>query len=220
MSALIEDLPAVLDFVKRTEAIGILSTGAKVVDYTGGLYNVSGSTHDPKAVKEHRGRAWKALLIEYGINAASECYVTGDVPAGTSHPIFRVGGQMTPNEDGTVTNGICYLMPLCGWHNSTSKNGVLFKHEHTKMLRLTGYLEGELEVTFKMRLPSADPYAMLFQADGEWKFQNLSEKQLANVGKAALTKSLSTQPDHYVLFKRVREEKTHYALEDVKLLGA
>jgi hypothetical protein len=79
VSAPNEDLSAVLDFVKRTEAIGILSTGAKVVDYKGGLYNVSGSTHDPKAVNEHRGRAWKALLIEYGIRAESECYVSGEV---------------------------------------------------------------------------------------------------------------------------------------------
>ncbi|PWF48251.1 hypothetical protein [Massilia glaciei] len=47
----LERFTTVLDFVKRNQAIGILSTGATVVDYKPGLYNVSGSTDDAKEIR-------------------------------------------------------------------------------------------------------------------------------------------------------------------------
>jgi hypothetical protein len=130
----------VRSFISQYADKKLFSTGATLVDFTGVLYNVSGSTKDPKAVRDHKGAAWKKLLMEKSpAFAEAPCYVTHP-PANqnSSHPDFSVGGHMTPNKSGKVEQGgVTYLMPLCKWHNSTSKNGIPFKHIRTKMLRLT-----------------------------------------------------------------------------------
>lgn len=209
-----------LDFVERNKGIEIQSTGATVVNYVPGLYNVSGSTEDPAAVPGHMGRSWKRLLIEKGISDTSECYATGPLANdGSSHPKFSVGGHMTPNADGSVSNGLSYLMPLCSWHNSTSNNGKLFSHTHTSMLKLTGYMQGELAVTFQLRLPSADPYALLFYSEGGWEYRNLSDEQAANIASESLMKSMKGPEENYVLFKREQGNMTLHYIEAVNLPG-
>ncbi len=45
-------------------------------------------------------------------------------------------------------------MPLCKWNNSTKRDCIAFKHTKSDVLELTGYMEGELLVTFMLRLPS------------------------------------------------------------------
>ncbi len=92
------------------------------------------------------------------------CYVTNPGGEG-SHPNFCVGGHMTIHADGGVVDNTCYLMPLCSWHNNTARDGVAFDHAETRMLQLTGYDPGELRVTFELRLPSNQPYAVLFYHD-------------------------------------------------------
>lgn len=76
MKKQIEGLDRVLAFVERYRDMAITSTGAKVVNFSGGLYNVKGSTPDPKRVPGQENEAWKQLLISYGIDA--NCYVTSD----------------------------------------------------------------------------------------------------------------------------------------------
>lgn len=155
----------------------ITSTGAVTVNFSGGLYNVKGSTPDPKKVPNHEGVAWKQLLIDYGISAANPCYVTNPGAEG-SHPDFSVGGHMTTSYDGNVpTGGSCYLMPLCYWHNSKSRDEVLFYHVRTAMLLLTGYMQGELAATFHLRLPCSEPFGLLYNIDGGWRHHNFATKE-------------------------------------------
>jgi hypothetical protein len=198
---------AIMNFVRSVGTIGVESTGATVVTFTSGLYNVSGSTNDPTHVPGNYGTAWKQLLINYGINGG--CYVTHPLPTTkTSHPDFSVGGHMTTNQNGMVpTGGICYLMPLCYWHNSTSKNGILFNHANTKMLQLTGYMQGELALTFQVRLPSSEPFALLFSKDGAWNYRDISQSE----AESFVSDPSVIGTDHYVLIERVRGERTlHY----------
>lgn len=202
---------AMMEFVRSVGTRGIESTGATRVNYTGGLYNVSGSTDDPKHVPNNNGVAWKQLLINYGING--QCYVTNANPGG-SHPDFSVGGHMTPNQNGVVaTGGVCYLMPLCHWHNSTSRNGVLFSHTNSNMLRLSGYMQGELALTFQIRLPSSEPFALLCKKDGEWSYRDLSQAEAKSFD--ALPSAIRSE--HYILIERVRGEETLHYIRDQNL---
>jgi hypothetical protein len=196
---------AIMNFVRSVGTSGVESTGATVVTYTAGLYNVSGSTNDPKHVPNNNGTTWKQLLINYGINGG--CYVTNANPGGT-HPAFSVGGHMTPNQNGVVAaGGICYLMPLCSWHNSTSQNGILFNLASTSILRLTGYMQGELALTFQVRLPSSEPFALLFSKDGAWNYRDVSQSE----AESFVSEPSAIGADHYVLIERVRGERTlHY----------
>src|SRR5690606_12242697 len=130
----LELVSALVNFLKQAGDQVIESTSAKVTTYSGVLYNVEGSTSDPKIGK----KGWKELLIAEGISGPN-CYVTNPNPSGT-HPDFSVGGHMTVNPDGSVpTGGTCYLMPLCWFHNNASKDGIAYSHTQTSMLLLSGY---------------------------------------------------------------------------------
>jgi len=211
------EMKKVLDFIKRYKDIGVESTGAEVVYFSDGLYNVDGSTHDPKKIPDHEGDNWKPLLISYGID--SNCYVTNSGAEG-SHPNFSVGGHMTTNSDGSVkTGGICYLMPLCHWHNSTSKNKILFNHTETKMLKLSGYNQADLAATFQLRLPSKEPYAILYYSEESWQYQDLTEEQAMNKRTDFLPKINSEEEVKYVLFERVNKAQTLHYIREVNLPG-
>ena len=123
---------------------------------------------------------------------------------------------MTKNSSGTVpTGGSCYLMPLCYWHNSTGLNGVAFTiKKNTKMLKLSGYMQGELALTFKVRLPSALPFALIYNKDGIWDYQDLTADQAEN-----LTSEIQTaQASQHILIERVQgEDRTTYAVRSHNL---
>ena len=130
-------------FVERWGDAELYSTGADLVNFSGPLYNVDGSSPDPKL----NGESWKGLLLDRGIN--TPCYVANETPDGNSHPRFSVGGHMTPNPDGQVATGAdSYLMPLCSWHNSKARDGVPFTLNRTWMLKLSGFLQSEIAATF------------------------------------------------------------------------
>jgi hypothetical protein len=138
------------------------STSCEVVIFEGILYNVKGSSDDPRL-----GGSWKQLLMNYGIRGS--CYVSAPLPkVGESHhPDFAVGGHMTPNPRGRVeTGGICYLMPLCHWHNNTSRNGTPFQHRNNRMLMLHGYMKGEFFGSFISRL-NDDSAGTLISIEGD-----------------------------------------------------
>lgn len=200
----IKNLLAIQAFVKTLKQSRLKSTGAEVVYFSEDLYNVDGSSNDPKKIPGHTGESWKALLISYGINA--NCYVT-NVGAEGSHPNFSVGGHMTTSSDGKVADGgICYLMPLCYWHNNKARDGVRFTHTATKMLKLSGYNLGELGVTFQLRLPSEAPFAVLYYDENEWKFKNISKEEANNLSKNVFeTLSPSKKTPHYVLIERKKD---------------
>lgn len=218
MKTAIPGLQKVVAFVKRHQSRGIESTGASVAYMSGTMYNVSNSTDDPKKIPGCEGMRWKPLLIKYGID--DDCYVV-DPHAGGTHPQFNVGGHVTPNADGVVApGGICYLMPMCSWHNHYSRDGVPFQHVNTKMLKLTGYDLGELAATFQLRLPSPEPFALLYYANCDWHTIDLTAEQAAHVERF-VHQFTGQEEAHYVLFERVRggEKVLHY-IRDVSLPSA
>ncbi len=209
-----ETLTRLLD---QWKTIGIESTGATVVNYSGTLYNVEGSTSDPHI----GGETWKQLLISHGING--NCYVTSPLPTttGTSHPGFNVGGHMTPNSSGDVaTGGTCYLMPLCSWHNSTARDGQAFSHTETEMLQLSGYMQGEIAVSFVARLPSDKPYSIIYLSSGRWHTENLSESQVQSLRSEGFSvDTLGVEMDGHILLKRnILNGGSVLSLEDIRLI--
>lgn len=197
------DTEYIRSYLEKFGDMRLLSTGAEVVDIDEPLFNVSGSTGDPIP---NGASSWKQLLIEEADLAGSSCYVTNDTPNGNSHPGFNVGGHMTLNEDGNVEiGGICYLMPLCSFHNSTSQNGIAFDHNETKMLKLTGYQQDEPFALFSLRLPSPEPFGLLYldEADETWKHSNLSRDSAEDVDlKFFGRRTKAKQCKHRVLFER------------------
>lgn len=167
------------------------SAGARLVDYAGPLYNVTGSTGDP----DIDGQGWKRLLIARGIDAAAPCYVTDPKAVGGSHPGFNLGGHMTPNPDGRVAGGgICYLMPLCHGHNSTAMNGRPFTLARTRMLELSGFMLDDLALTFEARMIAA-PYVRIDKAGDAWRVS------AAKTPKAE-AHSPGTDPKYYLEFRQ------------------
>jgi len=200
------------------ESRRLLSTGAEVVDFSGDLYNVTGSTNDPAAIPRHTDEAWKRLLISMaGLASDTSCYVTNVLATrGSSHPKFSVGGHMTTDPDGTVgEGGSCYLMPLCKWHNSTARDGQRFEHSKTRMLKLTGYMQGELAATFALRQPSHEPFALLMfdPTDKQWKYKNLSKHDLHS-GESPSVNRDQVANNLTVLFERSTSGKPHLLVKE------
>jgi hypothetical protein len=206
---------ALAEFFSRYSGIHIESTSATPVNFGGILYNVDGSTWDPKI----NGVTWKQLLINYGIN--SNCYVTHPLPGGgTSHPQFSVGGHMTVNQNGSVpTGGSCYLMPLCYWHNSTSNNGVPFQHANTIMLQLSGYMQGELAATFLARMPGDAPLRIVGADGALLTIQPADEAVLSTMKTAAVGEEPEISlPPHYIVFRKVEEAgRTRFVIDQAFL---
>lgn len=194
-------------FIKRYGAIGLYSTGAEPVDISDELYNVHESTDDPKSVDDHIGKAWKALFNRILDIQDPSCYVTHPLPEGdSSHPDFSVGGHMTTNSSGIVRlGGVTYLMPLCYWHNSTSRDGTAFHHTETRMLKLTGFMKGDTALTFSMRMPTEETYSLLyFDSDKqEWSYRKLStDGHLRFQKKQTLFMTTGVEDNEFALFER------------------
>ena len=199
-------------FVEQYKSVKLLSTRAEVVDYHGTLYNITGSSDDP----EIDGATWKRLLIKHGIDGA--CFVKVTDPQG-SHPQFDVGGHMTPNSDGKVAYGeTCYLMPLCKWHNSTSRNGQAFALTQSRILKLYGYMQGELSLTFMARMPSEAPFSLIYETEGAWHTRPLSDAGGEHSAKAMFKEDDQPAPTRHVLLRRVEHEgEIRFLLEDAQL---
>lgn len=194
-------------FINRYDGMTLLSTGAEVVDFTGALYNVTGSTKDPKAVDGHKGTSWKKLLNEFEDFSEATCYVTDPMPDDTSnHPEFSVGGHMTPNSSGNVESGeVTYLMPLCKWHNSTARDGIAFNHDETRMLKLTGFMEGDSAITFALRHANEHIYTLLYrdQSSTNWAYRELSsEEGHTMLQQSLMPMSARISSQDYALFER------------------
>lgn len=191
------------------------STSATVVQYPGTLYNVDGSTDDPKI----DGVTWKQLLIDNGING--NCYVTSPLPTDdSSHPSFNVGGHMTPNSDGSVAiGGICYLMPLCSWHNSKQRDGVPFAHTETTMLQLSGYMQAEPAATFLARQPGDAPYTMVGADGTQLTVHPIGKAQVAALKTARpLAAGEMSGPAHYLIFRQVHDgDAIRYVIDHASL---
>ncbi len=202
------------NFLTRVGPIELYSTASQLVTYTGVLFNVDGSSDDPQI----NGQSWKELLIANGINAP--CYVANETPSGTSHPAFSVGGHMTPNSDGQVAVGAdSYLMPLCSWHNNKARDGVPFRLERTLMLKLSGFMQGDLAATFMARLPSEDRHTIVYTGGETLQSQDLSDPQANAAEKGELSDDvLSCEPQDFILLKRVeRAGQTRYVVRSTSL---
>lgn len=205
---------AIANFVHAYKGQFIQSTSAVVVNYSGVVYNVEGSTGDPKI----NGASWKGLLQANGINGP--CYVTAPAAGGHTHDQFNVGGHMTLNADGSVlVGGSCLLMPLCSGHNSTSMNRTPFQHQATTMLQLNGYMQMDIALTFMARMDENIETSMIYKGvDQSWNLagtkhaaQNIKTLNLDAVGS-------SQAPEQYVTFHRVIENgKTGFRIGEVTL---
>lgn len=164
-----EALGQLAAFAARAAMIDLFSTSARVVTLADPLYNVSGSSDDPQI----DGKSWKELLKHYGISG--DCFADTPVPPeGKTHPLFQVGGHMTLHADGSVPfGGTSYLMPLCKWHNSTSRNGIPFSHAQTRLVELSGYMEGEPAATFLARMSASTPLALVYLGDNGLTYRNV-----------------------------------------------
>lgn len=180
----------------------IQSTRAQIVDFKDDLYNVTGSTPDPKAIPGFKGYSWTALLKSYPEFSGCNCYVTSPlVGANSSHPGFDVGGHMTPNSDGIVDKGaVSYLMPLCKWHNNPTRNGIAFKHTKTKMLELSGFMQGDVPLTFALRLDDTPKLLFLEPNSKRWDFKMLGVGN-KGINKSSI-KSALLDSQEYALFER------------------
>lgn len=212
------DLDRVSNLIKRWEGITIQSTGARVTEYSGVLYNVSGSTDDPKSISGLIDSSWLGVLRNYGIKDEA-CYVTSPLPEknkGKSHPLDIVGGHMTEIKSGKVPYGShSYLMPLCKWHNNPARNTLPFEHEKTTMVKLTGYMQGELAQSFLLRMPSEIPMAMLYYNDlqKQWKHVNLSNDEV----KKFESDISSSHIGAHVLFEREHVDTGTLKIKEVNL---
>lgn len=161
------------------------STDFEVLNYSGTLFNVSGSTGDPLAIPGYS--SWKNLLVEAADLESARCYVSNlAAPDDTSHDNFSVGGHMTVNEDGSVEiGGISYLMPLCYWHNSTSRDGQPFEVDDRELIRLYGYMQAETFATFAARLPPRDDklFSLVYKnvKEGVWAYSDLTASEASDV---------------------------------------
>lgn len=182
----------------------IQSTRSRIVDYPDDLYNVTGSTPDPKAIPGFKGYSWTRLLKSYPEFYECSCYVTNTIIGiAPSHPRFDVGGHMTPNRSGIVDEGgVSYLMPLCKWHNNPARNGVPFKHTKTKMLELSGFMQGDVALTFAMRLNGTPKLLYLDPNSKRWHFKELSSKSNNRIDVSIRLKSSLSSSEEYAIFER------------------
>lgn len=210
------NLELIREFIAKLKSDGLGTTGATVKTITADLYNVEGSTDDPKKVPDHENESWKNLLISLvpEITVDSKCYVTNGGEG--SHDNFSLGGHMTKESNGGVINKTCYLMPLCYWHNNPARDGDKFEHTKTEMLELTGYMEGELNVTFELRLPSDQPFAVLFCHENEWKFKNITHSEADSLKERVFDHFSPTESiEYYVLIERKKIDTTTTTMHQV-----
>lgn len=100
-------------------------------------------------------------------------------------------------------------MPLCAWHNNSARNGQAFSHVQTEMLQLTGYYQGEFAATFTARLPSSEPFSIIYETADGWQTKNLSAEHGAQVMAEDWPKDVfGSLPAHYVLLERQRSGMT------------
>lgn len=160
-------LDKVEQFLTDNLAGMIFSTSATVVHIAQDVYNVTGSSKDPKI----GGKSWKRLLKDNGITGP--CYVTNQKPdrPDTSHQKGSwLGGHMALTKDGKIApGGDSYLMPLCSWHNSTKRNKKNFAHTRIKMLELGGYMEGQNAFTFHIRRKDLGEHRIAVKGEQGWE---------------------------------------------------
>jgi hypothetical protein len=145
------------------------------------------------------------------------CYVTAPLPGtgkGPSHPDGWLGGHMTAHQDGSVHSNTCYLMPLCSWHNSKSNDEKPFTVPQHDILELGGYMTGELAVTFCLRLPTNDRFAVLYSSDTGWAYKNFAQKEDV---AAFLTKFKNEPSTEYYLLERHFEEQSLRCIDSLTL---
>lgn len=214
----VEQLRMIVEQVERKGPPIIESTGATVIPGAPNpIYNVDGSSDDPKI----HGDSWKRLFIAVMANAGAaypnNCFVGPTNPVHDSHPDFRLGGHMTQNPNGSVTGGTCYLMPLCSWHNSKARDGVPFGPIQPTMVQLTGYLLAEPAALFEARLDGEAAHAVIYEADdGEVDFR--TSDSAPEPGRRMLFENASILADdglpaNYVRLRRAeRNGRTVYEI--------
>ena len=221
----LQQLKAVIEWVERRDGPPIIeSTGAQVVKTSPNpIYNVDGSSDDPKIHGDSWKRLFIAVMAKAGATYPDACFVSPTAPAHDSHPGFRLGGHMTQNPNGTVSGGTCYLMPLCSWHNSKARDGVPFVPIQSTMVQLTGYLLAEPAALFAARLDGTARQALVYgTALGDVDFASLDDDaDLMGHTKLFENASISghdKKPDTYVRLRRIEHDgRTAYEIVESRI---
>jgi len=205
---------------EKYEGYSFFSTDSNVITYNGILYNVSGSSTDPDEVHGCIGCSWRELLEKKIPETEGKyCYVENSKATdNSSHfktgPDYVVGGHMTTNKDGHVeVGGETYLMPLCKWDNSTSRNEEPFQVTSKRILVLEGYMLPEPYVTFAARLPAiqGNVFGLVYfdEKMGLWRHKDINSKQAKNLSSAN-----DEDPNQYILFEKSKNKGEECKLQD------
>ena len=107
---------------------------------------------------------------------------------------------MALNQDGVViVGGISYLMPLCAWHNSTARDEKNFEHSKTRMLELSGFMEGQTALTFNMRRKDLDTHRIAIKKGTGWKLVAKSSLDRGTISEVAAGLSVTSQNPFVIL---------------------
>lgn len=214
------DRAEIKHFLRAYSGTRLASTSARRVMVTEDVYNVKGSSPDPKI----KGKSWRKLLKSYGVD--KDCYVTNHLaPNGqeNSHPNFNVGGHVTLNDDGRVKRGEdSYLMPLCSWHNSKGRDDKNFEHTEIEMLLLEGFLEHDLPVTFLARFVSNDENSrLIYETEEGWDHVEMPEDLLetfaidTKIARGPIPISDLDAPSMFKLKSKKEGSERYFTIEDI-----
>jgi len=202
-------------WLNSPEEYRLFSTDWYTVEgFTDTLYNVEGSRNDPPIDGYD---SWKDILVRGAGLHDSECYAPATVESkGSSHDAdnnFMVGGHMTLSDVGDVPHGgTSYLMPLCKYHNHTTRNRVPFPVENKTVVALIGYMQGEHYATFAARLPPKEDktFGLIYKAtDGVWSHRDLSESDAEKV-------DMTKYPRH-ILLKKSKEKGEFCSIANIRM---
>lgn len=176
-------IKAFIDYI-QTLPDGMVSTACTKISVSDDTVLYRANQFRPEARQNKHG--WKNLLKSFGISTRY-CYATEALPPSWQadgdecKPVHAasLAGHMTVNKDGSAIDGDkCYLMPLCHWHQETSRQCWAFCHDNkNSMLELSHIFAGESAVTFKMRLPNTAPLTLLYQSETGWDYRHFKALQ-------------------------------------------
>ena len=82
------------------------------------------------------------------------------------------------------------------------------------MLKLSGYMQGEPAVLFKMRMESEAVHMALFQSDQGWEFKSLDESDILTSNSESFLNHLKSQKTDFVLFEKKTGEDVRYHVRE------
>ena len=90
-------------------------------------------------------------------------------------------------------------MPLCAWQNSTARDEQNFEHSKTRMLELSGFMEGQTALTFNMRRKDLDTHRIAIKKGNGWELVIKSTLDGRTISEVAAGLSVTSQNPFVIL---------------------